>query len=126
MGAWAGKGDEGGAPLPRPGHWPLANLGTFAAGGQTQNFWPSRESVEWPMIRSPTSVASWPRQWPLSMFSLSSSCCSSGGRMGRGGISLQTCDTPCSRTIGAGTTMVSSRGTDACSGHGRLGERSGG
>jgi len=43
---------------------------------------------------------------------------------GSSGISLQTCDTPFSGTIGGGgTTMVSSGGTGACSGHGRLGGR---
>jgi len=61
MGVVGGNRGEGAAMLPHPGQRPLANPGTFVAGAQTRTFWPSRGSVVWLRIRSPTSVSSWPR-----------------------------------------------------------------
>ena len=123
VGVWRGKsGQEAFAP-PGPDQRPLVSPGTFVVGDQMRISWPSRGSVEWPSTRSPTSVLFWPRQWPENMFFLRSLYCSSGGGKGRGGISLQTCDTPVSGTIAEGTTRASSGGTGAFLGHGRLSGR---
>jgi len=61
-GRWAfggKKSGEGASPLPRLCQRPLGSPGTFVAGDERPTSWLSRGIVEWPRIRSPTSVPSW-------------------------------------------------------------------
>jgi len=54
-GVWVGTSVEAASPLPQMGQWPPANVGTSAAGGQTQSFWLSSGSEGWPMTKGLTS-----------------------------------------------------------------------